>query len=61
MNKRMTRRGFLKKASLAGAAAGTLGFPGVLRAKVETPCQTQSADIMEQGDSRLCQVSGILQ
>jgi len=29
----MTRRGFLKTASLAGATAGTLGFPGVLRAK----------------------------
>lgn len=28
-----TRRSFLKGAALAGAAAGTLGFPGVMRAK----------------------------
>lgn len=35
--KRTSRRGFLKTAAVAGAAAGTLGFPAVMRAQAATP------------------------
>ena len=35
--KKTTRRGFLKTAAVAGAAAGALGFPGVQRLSAAAP------------------------
>ncbi len=59
---RKSRRSFLKTAAVAtGAAAGVMGFPGVMRLHGGGPDQMEDADLLGRRNGRLHQVPGFRQ